>query len=214
MSTDLDQKLTSIFDADRAQRRATEAFFDAGDERARVEAIGRAVAAAAKIDDEEESAERLMRAGDLLGEIGGAAAVALLLELLNHDEPAVRVSAGESLLELGHSRFAEVARAFEKAIESGAQTNALAEVPYILAEIGEAGGVKLCTKLLGHADANVVGAAIESLAALGDPAAIKHIEKLTKDKRAVPQEEELDTGEVTVGELAAEAIEHLRTLRV
>jgi HEAT repeat protein len=124
-----------------------------------------------------------------------------------------RVSAGEALLDLGHSRYAEVARVFEKTIEEGKRTAALAEIPYLLAEIGEPGGVKLCTKLLKHAEPDVVGAAIEALASLGDTNAIKDIEKLRNDKRPVPQEEELDSGEFTVGELAADAIEHLRSLR-
>ena len=116
-------------------------------------------------------------------------------------------------LDLGHSRYAEVARAFEKAIDEGKRTAALAEIPYLLAEIGEPGGVKLCTKLLKHAEPDVVGAAIEALASLGDANAIKDIEKLKNDKRPVPQEEELDSGEFTVGELAADAVEHLRSLR-
>lgn len=213
MTAELDRKLTSIFDADRAQRRATAAFFEVGDERARVDALGRAIEQAAALTDDEESAERLMRIGDLLGEVGGPAAIGHLIALLDHDEPGVRVSAGEALLELGHSRYAEVAREFEKAIDAGARATALSEIPYLLAEIGEPGGVKLCARLLRHADPDVVGAAIEALAALGDPSAIKDIEKLRNDKRAVPQEEELDTGEVTVGELAAEAIDHLRSLK-
>lgn len=213
MTAELDKKLSTLFDADRAQRRATAAFFESGDERALVAALGRAIEAALALDDEEESAERLMRVGDLLGEVGGPAAIVHLIGLLDHDEPGVRVSAGEALLELGHSRYAEVAREFEKAIDAGTKTAALSEIPYLLAEIGEPGGVKLCARLLRHADPDVVGAAIEALAALGDPSVIKDIEKLRNDKRAVPQEEELDTGEVTVGELAEEAIEHLRSLK-
>jgi HEAT repeat protein len=213
MSADLDLKLTHIFDAARALRGATASFHETADERARVEALGRAVDLADALEDEDERGERLMRCGDLLGEIGGPAALTLLVRLLDDEDPGVRVSAGEALLDLGHSRYAEVARVFEKTIEEGKRTAALAEIPYLLAEIGEPGGVKLCTKLLKHGEPDVVGAAIEALASLGDTNAIKDIEKLRNDKRPVPQEEELDSGEFTVGELAADAIEHLRSLR-
>ncbi|MEZ4391533.1 MAG: HEAT repeat domain-containing protein [Polyangiales bacterium] len=213
MSADLDKKLDQVFSTARALRSATESFSSAGDERARVAALGRAVEVADRLEDEEERGERLMRIGDLLGELGGPAALDVLLRLLDDEDPGVRVSAGEALLDLGHSRYAEVAKAFEKAIDAGTQALALAEVPYLLAEIGEPGGVKLCVKLLRHAEPDVVGAAIEALASLGDASAIKDIEKLLHDKRAVPQEEELDSGEFTVGELAADAVAHLRSLR-
>lgn len=213
MSTELDQKLDAVFIAARALRGAIAAFHESGDERGRVEALGRAVDRADGLQDEDERGEQLMRAGDLLGEIGGPVAVGHLVRLLDDEDPGVRVSAGEALLELGHARYAEVARVFEKAIDEGTRTAALAEIPYLLAEIGEPGGVKLCAKLLRHAEPDVVGAAIEALASLGDPSAIKDIEKLKNDKRPVPQEEELDSGEFTVGELAADAVEHLRSLR-
>lgn len=213
MSADLDKKLDQIFASARALRAATDVFANAADERARVEALSRAVEVADRLEDEEERAERLMRAGDLLGEIGGPTALDVLVRLLNDEDPGVRVSAGEALLDLGHSRYAEVAKAFEVTIERGDRVNALTEIPYLLAEIGEPGGVKLCVRLLRHAEPDIVGAAIEALASLGDPSAIKDIEKLRDDKRAVPQEEELDSGEFTVGELAADAIEHLRSLR-
>ena len=213
MSTDLDTKLATIFDAARALRAAIAVFHEAGDERARVDALGRAVEQSGGLADEDERSERLMRVGDLLGEVGGPAALTLLIRLLDDEEPGVRVSAGEALLDLGHSRYAEVARAFEKAIDDGGQAIALSEIPYLLAEIGEPGGVKLCVKLLRHPEADVVGAAIEALASLGDPSAIREIERLKSDMRAVPQEEELEGGEFTVGELATDAVAHLRALR-
>ena len=183
------------------------------EERAGFAPLGRAVDMTDAHEKSDERGEGLMRCGDLLGDIVGPAALTLLVRLLDDEDPGVRVSAGEALLDLGHSRYAEVARAFEKTIEEGKRTAALAEIPYLLAEIGEPGGVKLCTKLLKHAEPDVVGAAIEALASLGDTNAIKDIEKLRNDKRPVPQEEELDSGEFTVGELAADAIDHLRSLR-
>lgn len=212
MSNTLDEQLQKIFDADRALRHAQQDFVANGDEARRVEALSRAIEAAEKLDDAEESAHRLMRAGDLLGEVGDATSCKLLLRLLDHEEPGVRTAAGEALLDLGYSRYAEVARAIEKAIDDGKAVTALAEVPYILAEIGEPGGVKLCARLLKHGEADVVGAAIEALAAMGDASAIKDIERLRGDKRAITSEED-DAASLSVGDLAQEALDHLRSLK-
>lgn len=206
--------LQKVFDADRQLRRAQGEFFTTGEDEARLDAIEAAINASwGPGADAEEASAKLMRVGALLGEVGGPRACKLLLRLLDHEEPEVRIPAGESLEDLAYSRYAEVARAIEKLIDEGKAATALSEVPYILAEIGEPGGVKLCARLLRHADPDVVGAAIEALASLGDASAIKDLEKLRNDKRPVPQEEELDSGEFTVGELAADAIDHLRSLR-
>lgn len=212
MSTSLDEQLQKIFDADRALRHAQLDFVSSQDEAKRVEALARAIDTASALDDVEESAHRLMRAGDLLGEVGDAASCKLLLRLLDHEEPGVRTAAGEALLDLGYSRYAEVARAIEKAIDDGKAVTALAEVPYILAEIGEPGGVKLCTRLLKHSEPDVVGAAIEALAAMGDGSVIKDLEKLRGDKRTLSSEED-DGGSLSVGDLAQEALDHLRSLK-
>lgn len=213
MTQDLDARLDRIFKADREMRLAQQEFFGTGDDSARVDAIQRAIDGALKLTDPEDASERLMRLADLLADLGGAKACALLAQLLDHDEPGVRASAGEGLLELGQSRYAEVARCFEKLVDEGKATTALSEIPYILAELGEPGGIKLCVKLLKHSEGDIVGAAIEALASLGDPVAIKDIERLKNDRRRITVEEELETGELTVGELATEAVEHLRSLR-
>lgn len=213
MAQELDDQLTQVFDAARVLRGAEEKFFTTGDDRARVEALGRALDAAWTHKDESEGIERLIRVGELLGVVGGPEGCRLLVKLLDHEDPAVRSSSGEALIELGHSRYAEVAKSFEKAIEDGKAINALTELPYLLAELGEPGGMKLCRTLLKHAEGDVVAAAIESLAAFGDVTAIKEIERFKNDKRKVTVEEELETGELTVGELAQEALDHLRSIR-
>lgn len=215
MSNDIETRLDALFEADRVLREAEQAFHLAGEAQERVDALGRSLEATLRLEDPEESALRLMRLAELLGEETGATVVRHLLRLLDHDEPGVRAAAGESLLELGYSRYAEVARGVEKVIEEGKALNALKEVPYLLSELGEPGGVKLCIRLLKHADANVVGAAIEALAMLSDPTALKDIDRLKTDKRVVDNSDsdEEDAGPVTVGELAREAIDHLRALR-
>jgi len=207
-----DELLRRIFDADHALRMAQAEFFTQGADEGRLDALEAALNAAWEDADPEESAARLMRVGMLLGELSGPRTCNLLLRLLDHEEPEVRLPAGESLQDLAYSRYAEVARAIEKCIDEGKATTALSEVPYILAEIGEPGGVKLCLRLLKHASADVVAAAIESLANLGDATTIKEIEKLRSDRRTVALDDDPEADEVALGDLAAEAIDHLRAL--
>lgn len=213
MSTN-ESLLNEIFDADRALRAAQAEFFRTGDENARLDVIERAIDKAWSDGDADESASRLMRLGNLLGELGGPRTCKLLLRLLDHDEPEVRLPAGESLADLAYSRYAEVARAIEKLIDEGKAVTALSEVPYILAEIGEPGGVKLCVRLLKHASPDVVASAVESLAQLGDSSVIKELEKLRADRRPVSMDDDPEGEEVALGDLVSEAIDHLRSLDV
>jgi HEAT repeat protein len=205
--------LKKVFDADRLLRRAQGEFFTTGEDDARIDALEVAINESWEGGaDPEESHARLMRVGALLGDVGGPRACKLLLRLLDHEEPEVRLPAGESLEDLAYSRYAEVARAIEKLIDDGKAATALSEVPYILAEIGEPGGVKLCQRLLKHPAAEVVASAIESLAALGDPVVVKDLEKLRNDRRRVAADDDPEAGEIMLGDLATEAIEHLRSL--
>ncbi|MBI5517497.1 MAG: HEAT repeat domain-containing protein [Deltaproteobacteria bacterium] len=213
MHEEIDQKLADIFDADRKLRAAQEHFLGHGDERGRVEALGRALDAASKAAEEDlDAQDRLVRVAELLTDHPSASACWLLLRLLDHAEPAVRAAAGEGLLEIGQTRYADVARTFEKAIDQGSQHTALMELPFLLAELGDAGGVKLCTRLLKHPVADVVAAAVEALASLGDPSSVKDLERLKGDRRKVSAEDEADGAELTLGELVSEALAHLRGL--
>ena len=87
------------------------------------------------------------------------------------------------------------------------------ELPYILAEIPEPGVVKLLGQFLTHADPDAVAAAIEAIAELGDPQAIKLLEPLAHDERTVELADDGSdaTSEASIGELATEAIELLQS---
>ncbi len=218
MTKALDQKLDKVFAADRALRIAELDFLEnLGPEH--LAALERAVDAAFALTDVEEGAIRLMRAADLLGDFTGPQVPTLLLRMLDHEEPAVRDAAGSTLLDVGYSRYAEVARAIEKLIDEGKAITALKEVPFVLAEIGEPGGVKLCLRLTKHANGDVVASAVEALAKLGDPSVIKDLEKLRNDKRVVEDDGADDehagpeSGGHTVGDLVDEALEYLRSIK-
>jgi HEAT repeat protein len=209
-----DDLLRSLLEADRALRRARDTFLSHSDTRAMTDAMARAVDRAFSDTSADEASAALVRIADLLVDVANADAAKLLVKILSHEDPAVRVAAGESLMELLYDRYAEVARILEAEVDRGGHATALAEVPFILAEIGEPGGVKIVSKLLKHGDADVVGAAVEGLATMGDPSVLKALEPLRNDKRTVTTDDEDEGGtEVTIGELASEAIEHLRSLQ-
>jgi HEAT repeat protein len=203
--------ITRVLEADRALREARATALTVDDKRALLRAIDQEVTRAFTDKDSAEGGARLMTLADLLVDITGPEAARLLVRVLGHEEPAVRVAAGEGLVELLYDRYAEVARVLEAEVERGTDVVALSEVPFILAEVGEPGGVGIVARLLKHADADVVGSAIEGLAALGDASVVKALEPLRNDKRRVTVEDETDgPGEVTLGDLAEEAIAHLR----
>ncbi len=210
-----DDLLRSVIDADRTLRRSRDSFLDHADKKALTDALSAQIDRSFADANQDDAASALSRMADLLVDIANAEGAKLLFKILGHEDPGVRVSAGEGLMELLYDRYAEVARIIEAEVDRGGNAVALAEVPFILAEVGEAGGVKIVTKLLKHADAEVVGAAVEGLAAMSDPTAIKALEPLKNDKRTVTVEEtdEEAGAEVTIGDLVGEAIEHLRGLQ-
>ncbi len=167
---------------------------------------------AMKESDPDEQKTRLGCLATLLGEFDGADTVDLLIDLLDTDHPEVRVVAGEELEALAFDRFKEVALGIERALTRLPENGpALAELPYLLAEVGEPGCLKLIGRFLKRKEAEVVASAIEALVELGDPEGPELLAGLLRDPRKV----ELDEGEgsqVTIGELAAEATELLEEL--
>lgn len=211
-----DDLLRSYLDADRALRRARVAFIALGETPDVLGALTRGVDKAFLAHDAEadEAGSVLVRIADVLEDLANAEATRLLLRILGHEDTGVRSAAGEALIERLYDRYTEVARIIEAEIDRGGNAVALAEVPFILAEVGEAAGVKLVTKLLKHADADVAGAAVEALAAMGDPSVLEALEPLRNDKRKVSVDEDDESvGEVTVGDLVSGALEQLRGLQ-
>ena len=209
----LKENLTSLFDAERKARALHEALV-ASDEGELVKEL-REVTKAALVDgSSDESSLRLTRVAALLGDLEGPEPVDLLIDILGSDSPEARVYAGEALEGLAFDRFKEVALSIERAVDRLPKGSpALTELPFLLAEVGEPGCVKLLGRFLKHADADAVAAAIEALAELGDPAAIPLLAPLEKDPRQVQLDEEDGEGErVGLGDLAFEAREILEEM--
>jgi HEAT repeat protein len=192
----------------RLQDELIEGASSQGQRTATVDALREAVLEGLGHGEGPEAAASLVPIAEILGELDGPDVCDLLIDLLGSDEPEVRFTAGRALQDLAFDRFKEVAEATERAIKRLPRDNeALRELPYVVAEVGEPGVPKILRAYLGHADADVVAAAIEALAALGDPAAIPELRKLVKDPRTVQLDDGDGDTQASIGVLANEAID-------
>lgn len=210
---EITQSLGKLFDAERAVRRIHDelAALPAND---LLDPLTAALAAGLKEPSEEEASLRLTRIAALLGEHEGPRVIDALVDVLSSEHPEARRAAGEELEALAFERFKEVAGGVERALKRlPVGSPALPELPYILAEVPEPGVVKLLGQFLLHKDPDAVAASIETLAELGDPAAIKMLEPLAHDERTVELADDggETTSQATIGELVSEAIELLQS---
>ena len=209
----INQSIGKLFDAERAVRRLHDelASLPVGD---LLDPLTASLAAALKEPNEDEASLRLVRIAALLGEHEGPRAIDALVDVLSSEHPEARRAAGEELESLAFERFKEVAGGVERALKRlPLGSPALPELPYILAEVPEPGVAKLLGQFLAHKDPDAVAAAIETLAELGDPAAIKLLEPLAHDERTVELADDGGeaTSQATIGELVSEAIELLQS---
>ncbi|MGA2449902.1 MAG: hypothetical protein ABTD50_14585 [Polyangiaceae bacterium] len=197
--------LQALFDAERAVRDA-HSRLTAGDADEILRLLAETVRGAAQWDAEECSL-RLVCISELLGDMHGPRAVDILIDVLASDDADARHSAGEALSEQAWDRFKDVALGIERALARlPGDSPALLELPYILAEIPEAGALRLLGQFLQHATAEVVAAAIEALVERVDPQALELLEPLANDQRRVEiEDDEGASGQATIGELVAEA---------
>jgi len=211
-SASIEATLAELLAADQRVRELSSSLVAAhGADGRLLEALRSAVKAAGERDTEQASGQ-LVRLALLLGELEVPAAVDCLIDVLACRHADARSEAGEQLLELAVDRFPLVHEAVERAIvrlPSGSA--ALSELPFVLAEIPEPAAFDLLTKLLQHEDPNAVAAAIEVVAGLGDPASAALLRPLLEDHRSCSlcDEDEPEMEMVTLGELAADALELL-----
>lgn len=212
-ATDIPQTISQLFDAERRARDLHDRLVDCGDgsRKELLSAIDDAVKGS-EGETEDEAAMRLVCVARLLGEFEGGDVADRLIDVLNTDYAEARSEAGEQLQGLAFERFKDVALAAERALERFSDGGpALLELPYLLVEVPEGGVVKLLGKFLASDDGDVVAGAIEALAEIGDPAAVRLLLPLQGDERSCSLgDEDLEEGDVTVGELAMEAIELLQ----
>ena len=132
-----------------------------------------------------------------------------LIEILDDETPSVRVEAAECLVEVGFERYAELARGIERALGRGATGPAMQELPWVLVEIGEPSARQLIARFLKHPQVEVVASAVEALAELGDPEAIKDLRPLQEDPRPVELDDDDGDTLATLGDLVSETLAEL-----
>lgn len=195
--------------AEEEVRRLQDELLDSmeSDRKATLSALAEAVTEGLGEGEGVEAAIALVPLAEVLGELEGPEVCDLLVDVLGSDEPEVRFTAGRALQDLAFDRYKEVAECVERAAGRLPQGHhALRELPYVVAEVGEPGAPRILARYLAHADPEVVAAAIEALASIGDPAALPALERLVRDGRTVQIEDDGGT-QVSLGTLAQEAIE-------
>ena len=205
----LPDELERIFDADRILHKAESVLLRKKASEELISLLERETQNALHMEDRKEGAVRLERLADLCAQVPGPRMTDALIAILNDGEPRVRVAAGEALRDLGYERYAEVARGIERALDRNADGLAMSELPWVLAEIAEPSALPLIRRFLDHPSSDVAAAAIEALAQLRDPEALRDLERFVGDSRVVIIEDFEDETKTTLGELAEDALEML-----
>ncbi len=205
----LSDELRRIFDADRALLEAEHALLRRRQSDELVELLARETKLALTMEDRREASMRLQRLADLCAQVPGPEMTDALIAILNDEEPRVRVAAGEALRDVGYERYAEVARGIERALDRAQSGLAMSELPWVLAEIAEPSALPLIRRFLQHPSAEVVAAAIEALAQLGEPEAVEDLRRFVGDARTVIMDDFEDETKTTLGELAQDALREL-----
>jgi len=200
--------LNAIFDADRALREA-EARLLEGDP---TDLLLDAIVEAKAMDDEGEAQARLIRLADLCAQVPGVAMIEGLIDILDDEDPQVRVQASEALLDVTFDYYADVARAIEARLAKPHRGPCMVELPFVIVEVGEGGTAKLLKGFLRHPDAEVRAAGIEAAVDARETSLAEEIAKLTGDQRDVTIADFENETEATVGALATEALELFGTM--
>lgn len=199
--------LQGLYDAERALRKHLEALSSHRPEGELLDAIEAAIAEARKETSTDERALRLTSLAQVLGRKTGARVVDLLIDILDSDDPEIRLAAGSALKNLAFDRFKEVAQGVERALQRlPTGSHALPELPFILVEVPEPAVLNIVHQFLKHPDPEAVASGIEACVEIGHPKSIPLLEKLEDDKRLVEVDDEPESATVTIGELAQDAL--------
>ncbi|QQR89474.1 MAG: HEAT repeat domain-containing protein [Myxococcales bacterium] len=203
---DTQSLLESIYEADRRADAAETQLLDQSDTKQLASVLSEEVSKACQLADRDEAERRLRRLSDLCAQCPSNATIDALFQILDEESSNLRTIACEALLDLSYERYGEVARRIEARIATNHKGHSMQELPFIIAEVGEASALSLISQFLKHPDSETVAAAIEALASLGEPGAEPALQALAQDPRAVTlydDDEELTT---TIGDLASEAL--------
>lgn len=198
----LRRRLKVIFDAERTLRRAESELLKSNSKELRALLAG-AVVEAEKLGNASEACLRLERLADLCAQVPGADTLDALIGMLDHEAPSVRIQACEALVDVGFENYRPLASAVGRALKRRQPSPGLAQLPWIIAEIGEADAEKLIQRFLDFESAEIAGAAVEALISLGSEEAFAAIEPLKDDPRVIEidEDEGREVLSLTIGQL-------------
>jgi HEAT repeat protein len=180
------------------------------------DALHKAVQEARAQADEDERGLRMSSLCRILRGIKEPKAVDLLIDILGDDSEQARASAGIALEDVGIERNQDLLAGISRALKSlPAEHHALCELPFVVLSVSEGDARRALLPFLALSNAEAVASALEGLVENADPAAIDAIAPLKNDKRTVEIEDEStgETSQITLGELATDAIEALEEAR-
>ncbi|MCG8555294.1 MAG: HEAT repeat domain-containing protein [Proteobacteria bacterium] len=210
MAADLQRHLDAIFEADRELRRLEALVVAREHSHAAAQLLTQAVRQASSLEDRRERVLRLERLADMCAQVPAAGMADTLIGILDSEDPSVRVHAADAIVDVAYERHLDVVRAIERALEAGGEGPAMAELPWVISEIGEANTVALIARFLSHRSGEVVASAVEALASFGAPEAIAPLEALMDDEREVTLDEPDSGTRVVISNLVRETIASLR----
>lgn len=201
--------LEAVFEAERKLRELSRQLIKAPHGQL-IDLLAQSILDAAKRSPDEQ-ALRLVAISRLLRDVPGPKAIDLMIDMLGSDSEEARAAAGAAIEDVAYDRMGEVQKGIERALKRLPVGHmALCELPFIVLNVAE-DALPMLRPFLALPDPDAVGATIDVLVELADPAAIPLIAPLVNDARPVQIEGEEDEGEaLTVGELAKDAIDALQ----
>ena len=208
---DTKRLITSLFAAERSGRKLTEQILSQPHEPL-LASLRATFEKALRVEEEEEQELRLICITRLLRAMSVPGTVDLLIDILDTEIPEVRATAGIAIQEVSTDRMDDVRRAVAEAVERLPEGSyALSELPFLILEMDDAAVLDSLRPFLAHKDPEAVSAAIQALTDYGNPEAIELLQALIDDTRdAELDDDSPESGKLTIGDLACEAIEALR----
>ncbi len=180
--------------------------FDVEDEAELVPALSLAIDSARDQGERAERSFRLQVLADLLSRVFDGGAMALLLGILNDDDPSVRARASTAIGRGGRDRLPLLARVALDALDDGLEGPALIELPGLLLDVGDDEDpppLDVLVRLLDHDDANVAAEAACALGEVDVEGVRELLESFVEDER--PLSDAVD-GPPTLGALVEEVL--------
>lgn len=201
----MNQRLENLYRARRDAYEAEAAVLDVEEDAALVPVLREGIEEARALGDRTEQSFRLQVLADLCPKVHDPGALALLLGILNEEDPSVRARAAMALSAACQTRYAEVVRVAQDAVDSGMSGFALLELPGLLLDACGAEyppPVDLLVTMIEHEDAEVVAEAACALAEVDLQGVRELLESLQEDGRILVDAQ----GETTLGELVTDLL--------